>query len=52
MNKYLKRIAEVSNGEYIYFRKSKGLSGENINSITASNYSITPKLLQVILMLK
>ena len=39
MNKYFN-----GDGEYIYFWKSKGLSDENINSITASNYSITPKL--------
>ena len=43
INKYFKRIAGVGDGEYIYFWKSKGLSDENINCITASNYSITPK---------
>ena len=32
------------NGEYIYFWKSKGLFDERINSITTSNYSITPSL--------
>ena len=30
------------NGEYLYFSESKGLSDERINSVTASNYSITP----------
>ena len=44
MNKYFKRIAGVGDGEYIYFWKSKGLSDENIDSITASKYNITPKL--------
>ena len=37
MNKYFKRIIGVGNGDYIYFWKSKGLSDERINSITASN---------------
>ena len=37
-------ISGVGNGKYIYFLKSKGLSYERINSITASNYSITPQL--------
>ena len=44
MYRYLKRIAGVGSGNYIYFWKSKGLSDERINSVTASNYSITPKL--------
>ena len=44
MNKYFDMIAGVSDGEHIYFWRSKGLSDENINSITASNYSITPEL--------
>ena len=44
MYRYFKRIAGVGSGNYIYFRKSKGLSDERINSITASNYSITPEL--------
>ena len=44
MNKYFKRIAGVDDGEYFYFWKFKGFSDENINSITASNYSITPKI--------
>ena len=44
INKYFKRIIGVANGEYIYFSKSKDLSHEKINSITASNYSITPSL--------
>ena len=41
---YFKRIIGVGSVEYIYFWKSKGLSDEHINSITASNYSITPEL--------
>ena len=44
MNKCFKRIAGASDGEYIYFWKSKVLSDENIKSITVSNFSITPKL--------
>ena len=44
MYRYFKKISGVGNGACIYFRKSKGLSDEKINSITASNYSITPEL--------
>ena len=45
MYRYFKKISEVGNGIYIYiFWKSKGLTDERINSITASNYSITPEL--------
>ena len=44
MYRYFKRIAGVGSGNYIYFWKSKGLSDERISSITACNYSITPKL--------
>ena len=44
MHRYFKRVAGVGSGNYIYFWKSKGLSDEKINSITASNYSITPEL--------
>ena len=44
INRYFKRIVGVASGEYTYFWKSKGFSEERINSITASNYSITPKL--------
>ena len=44
MNKSFKRVVGVGNGEYIYFWKSKWLSDETINSITASNYSISPSL--------
>ena len=42
--RYFKRVAVVGPGNYIYFWKSKGLSDEMINSITTSNYSITPEL--------
>ena len=42
--KYFKRVAGVGSGKYIYFWKSKGLSDEIINSITTSDYSITPEL--------
>ena len=41
---YFKRIAGVSSGNYMYIWKSKGLFDERINSITTSNYSITPEL--------
>ena len=44
MHRYFKRIAGVGSGNYIYFWKSKGLSDERINSVTTSNYSITPEL--------
>ena len=44
MYRCFKRIAGVGSGNYIYFWKSKGLSDERINSITASNNSITPEL--------
>ena len=44
MYKYFKKIIGVGNDKYIYFWKSKGLFDERINSITASNYSITPSL--------
>ena len=42
--RYFKKIAGVGSSNYIYFCKSKGLSDERINSISTSNYSITPKL--------
>ena len=42
MYRYFKRVADVGTGNYIYFWKSKGLSDERIDSITTSNYSITP----------
>ena len=44
MERYFKRATVGCSGNNIYFWKSKGLSDETINSITASNYSITPKL--------
>ena len=44
MYRYFKKIAGVGSGNYIYYSKSKGLSDERINSITLSNYSITPEL--------
>ena len=44
MYRHFKRVVGVGTGNYIYFWKSKGLSDERINSITASNYSITPEL--------
>ena len=44
MNRSLKKISGVANGNCIYFWKSKGLSDEHIDSATTSNYSITPEL--------
>ena len=44
MCRSFKRIAGVGNVNYIYCWESKGLSDERINSITASNYSVTPNL--------
>ena len=40
MYRYFKQIAGFSNGNYIYYWQSKGLSDEKINSIRASNYSV------------
>ena len=42
--RYFKRIADVGGGNYIDFWKSKRLSDGRINSVTTSNYSITPEL--------
>ena len=42
--KYFKWIVGVCSGNYIYFWKSKGLFDERLDSITASNYKITPEL--------
>ena len=44
MYRYFKRISGVGSGNYIYFWKSKGLSDERLDSITASSYKITPEL--------
>ena len=44
MYKYLKQIFGVGHDNHIYYWQSKGLSDEKINSITASNYSVTPFL--------
>ena len=42
--RYFKRTVGVGNGNYIYYWKSKGLSDEKINPITASSYKVTPQL--------
>ena len=42
--RYFKRIPGVGSGNYIHFWKSKGLSNERLDSITASNHKITPEL--------
>ena len=44
MYRYFKRIAGFGIGNYIYFWKSNGLSDEELDSVTASNYKITPEL--------
>ena len=44
MYRYFKRVGCIATGNYIYYWKPKGLSDERINSITTSNYSITPDL--------
>ena len=44
MYRYFKRVAGVGSGNYIYFWKSKSLSDERLDSITASNHKITPEL--------
>ena len=46
MYRYFKQTAGVSNSNYIYYWKSKGLSDERINSIKTPNHSITPNLKQ------
>ena len=37
MQRYFKRIAGVSSGNYIYFWNFKGLPHERLNANTASN---------------
>ena len=44
MYRYFKRIVGVCNGQNIYYWKSKELSDKRINSITTSNYNVTPDL--------
>ena len=41
---YFKIIAGVGNGNNIYYWQSKGLPDKRLNSITASNYSVSPNL--------
>ena len=42
--RYFKRTIGVGTGNYIYFWKSKGLSGENITAPTTSDYSLNSHL--------
>ena len=42
MQRYLKKIAGVFNGNHNYYWKSKGLSDEIINSIKTFDHGITP----------
>ena len=44
MCRYFKKVSGVSNGNYIYFWKSKGLSNENITAPTIINYSLNLQL--------
>ena len=44
MYRYFKIISGVGIGSYIYYWQSKGLPDERINSVTVSNYSVTPFL--------
>ena len=44
MYRYFKRIPGVGSCNYIYFWKSKDLSDERLDSITAPNHKITPEL--------
>ena len=44
MYRYFKRITGAGSGNYIYFWKSKGFSHERLDSIIASNYTVTPEL--------
>ena len=43
VDRFFKRIIGVGSGNYIYVWKYKGFSDERINSITESNYRITPE---------
>ena len=49
MYRYFKRIADYGIGNYIYFWKFKDLSDEELDSITASNFRITPELSLMVL---
>ena len=44
INRYFKKIASICSGNYIYYWKSKGLSGKRINTIKTPDYGTTPKL--------
>ena len=42
--RYFRRIVGFGSGNYIYHWKSKGLSDKRTNSISASDYKVTPQL--------
>ena len=44
MHRYFKRITGVGSGDYIYYSKSKGLSGGNITAPFALNNFFKPSL--------
>ena len=44
MYRYFNRVSGVVSGNYIYFRKSKGLSAFNITAPTTSDYKLNPEL--------
>ena len=46
--RYFKRIAGFGRGNYIYFWKSKCLSDERLDSITASNHKVTSEVFMVL----
>ena len=48
MYRYFKRIAGFGSGNYIYFWKSKCLSDERLDSITASNHKVTSEVFMVL----
>ena len=41
---YFKRAVGVDTGNFFFFWKSKGLSGENITAPTTSDYSFNPQV--------
>ena len=44
MYRSFKKVVGVGTSNYIYFRKSKGLSDENITTPTTSGYKLNPQL--------
>ena len=42
--RYVKTVARVGTGIYIYFWKSEGFSDENITAPTTTDYTLSPQL--------